>query len=138
MFNVLKLITNWLSRNMLAEKENKDDLIDGIIKELVDHSVSYAHNRHLSNQKCRDIGLEIRDLESDQELQDKVLSVHHIYYHTLSSTNAFKIIENQNGMAFIQQAQHVMVPSHRVQQNQEQPTPAQPNLGEDNKDEDSA
>jgi hypothetical protein len=49
------------------------------------------------------------DLESDQKLQDKVLSVHHIYFHTLSSTPALKIIENNKGMAFILQTQQVLM-----------------------------
>jgi len=111
-----ELVTDWLSRNMLAKKDNKRNIIEGIIKELGDHSVSYAHNRHLSYSKCKDIGLEVRELESDQELQDKVLSVHHIYYHTLSSSSAFKIMENQNGMAFIQSAQQIVVPPQQVSQ----------------------
>jgi len=111
-----ELVTNWLSRNMLAKNPNKKNIIEGIIKELGDHSVSYAHNRHLSYSKCKEIGLEVKELESDQELQDKVLSVHHIYYHTLSSSSAFKIMENQNGMAFIQSAQQIVVPPQQVNQ----------------------
>ena len=68
------------------------------------------------------------DLESDQKLQDKVLSVHHIYFHTLSSTPAFKIIENQNGMAFILQAQQIVMASPQIRQQMGQlpihePTP---------------
>ena len=101
----------WLRRNMLAQNENQDTLVASILRELSDHSVSLAHNRHLSASKCKEIGLKVFDLESDQKLQERVLSVHHIYYHTLSSTPAFKIIENQNGMAFIMQAQQVMVPA---------------------------
>lgn len=100
----------WLRRNMLAQNENQNTLVASILRELSDHSVSLAHNRHLSASKCKEIGLKIFDLESDQKLQERVLSVHHIYYHTLSSTPAFKIIENQSGMAFIMQAQQVMVP----------------------------
>lgn len=100
----------WLRRNMLAQNENQNTLVASILRELSDHSVSLAHNRHLSASKCKEIGLKIFDLESDQKLQERVLSVHHIYYHTLSSTPAFKIIENQNGMAFIMQATQVMVP----------------------------
>lgn len=110
-----ELVTTWLSRNMLKGAET--ETIAQIITELGDHSVSYAHNRHLSPQKCKNMGLIIKDLESDQELQDKVLSVHHIYYHTLSSTPAFKIIENQEGMAFIQQAQQIMMPPRANNQN---------------------
>lgn len=103
------LVEAWLKRNMLSAAANADQVVATILRELGDHSVSLAHNRHLSGAKCKEIGLRIMDLESDQKLQDKVLSVHHIYFHTLSSTPAFKIIENQNGMAFIQQAPQVLV-----------------------------
>ena len=62
----------------------------------------------ISAQKCESIGLKVKHLEDDQELQDKVLLVHHIYFHTLSSTPAFKIIENHDGKAFILQAQQML------------------------------
>ncbi len=114
-----ELVSQWLARSMLKDADDRDATIEKIKEELGDHSVSYAHNRHLSAQKCEEIGLVIKRLESDQELQDKVLSVHHIYYHTLSSTQAFKIIENNEGQAFIQQAQQVVVPSNNVPLNQE-------------------
>jgi hypothetical protein len=110
------LVDAWLKRNMLAAEQNREAIVENIIRELGDHSVSLAHNRHLSAAKCKEIGLKVHDLESDQKLQDKVLSVHHIYFHTLSSTPAFKIIENQNGMAFILQAQHVLMASPHMQQ----------------------
>jgi len=106
-----ELVSSWLARNMLKDDPEKEKKIQSILTELADHSVSYAHNRHLSAKKCKDIGLVIRDLEDDQVLQERVLSIHHIYSHTLSSTPAFKIIENHNGKAYIQQAQHVLMPS---------------------------
>lgn len=102
---------------MLAGDANVDQIVENILRELGDHSVSLAHNRHLSAAKCKEIGLKVHDLESDQKLQDKLLSVHHIYFHTLSSTPAFKIIENDKGMAFILQAQHVLVAASQAQQN---------------------
>lgn len=103
------LADSWLRRNMLAGLEDQNERVLSVLRELVDHSVSLAHNRHLSAEKCCEIGLEVRFLETDQKLQDRVLSIHHIYMHTLSSTNAFKIIENQSGKAFILQAQQMIV-----------------------------
>lgn len=110
------LVDGWLKRNMLSEEPEKDLIVSNILRELGDHSVSLAHNRHLSASKCKEIGLKVYDLESDQKLQDKVLSVHHIYFHTLSSTPAFKIIENQKGMAFILQAQQMLMAASQLQQ----------------------
>lgn len=120
------LVDGWLKRNMLAAEPNRNEIVVNIIRELGDHSVSLAHNRHLSAAKCKEIGLKVYDLESDQKLQDKVLSVHHIYFHTLSSTQAFKIIENQNGMAFILQAQHVLMAAPHMQQQAGHPQSAGP------------
>ena len=101
------MVKEWLSRNML---NNNQSIIDNILLELGDHSVNLAHNRHLSAEKCKIIGLVVRDLESDQKLQDAVLSVHHIFMHTLNSTTAIKIIENHKGVAFIQHAQPMGMP----------------------------
>lgn len=86
---------------MLSGKEDIDTLISQIKTELCDHAVSLSHARHLSLAKCKEIGLEILELESDQTLQDLVLSVHHATMQTIFNTPAFKIIENHNGQAFI-------------------------------------
>lgn len=104
-----ELVTDWLSRNMFKQEDDAEARIGEILKEIIDHSISYAHNRHLGAKKCESIGLKVKHLEDDQELQDKVLSVHHIYFHTLSSTPAFKIIENHDGKAFILQAQQMII-----------------------------
>ena len=40
-------------------------------------------------------------LEDEDELQEKVLTVHHACAQTLGETPAFKIIENQLGVSYI-------------------------------------
>lgn len=102
------MVKEWLTRNMLADNL---DVIENVLEELGDHSINLAHNRHLSAEKCKAIGLVIKELESAQAIQDAVLSIHHIYFHTLNATPSFKIIENHHGIAFIQQAQYMMPPS---------------------------
>lgn len=47
------------------------------------------------------MGLNVIELEADKELQDLVLTVHHCYMHSLMNTPAYKLIENQNGIAFV-------------------------------------
>lgn len=96
------MVHEWLSNNMFNNVENKEKIIENILNELEDHSISKSHGRHLSKAKCKGIGLNVVDLETDAQLQDLVLSVHHASIHTLTGTNAFKIIENQNGIASIQ------------------------------------
>lgn len=41
-------------------------------------------------------------METDQLLQDSILSVHHAAVISMTQTNAIKIIENNLGKAFIQ------------------------------------
>lgn len=103
------LVKEWLARNMFRDMTDKDDVIGDVVSELTDHSVSLAHNRHLSITKCKSMGLVVKDLESDQTLQDLILSIHHIYCHTLNSTSAIKIIENSKGVAYIHVVQQLLV-----------------------------
>jgi hypothetical protein len=51
-------------------------------------------------ERCREVGLKVISLEDDQYLQERVLSVHHACMLTLSSTAAYKLIENHQGVAF--------------------------------------
>ena len=97
-----EMVTSWLKNGMLKEKP--DDYIHNVVKELSDHAITKFHARHLSAKKCSEIGLKIEMMETDQKLQDAILSVHHATMITLSQTPALKIIENQNGQAFIKNA----------------------------------
>lgn len=106
-----QLLESYLRERMFADLKpaDQDTRIATIKLELGDHSVSKAHNRHLSLEKCEEIKLVIKRLESDQKLQDNVMSIHHAFIHTLTSTPAVKIIENNTGAAFIQSVQPVMM-----------------------------
>lgn len=106
-----EMVKEWLVTGMLAGEADKNTLADRIIAELGDHALMKSHGRHLSAQRCKDIGLKVEMLEDDNNLQDAVLSVHHACIHTLTSTPATKIIENQDGVAFIQSIQTVVMKS---------------------------
>jgi len=98
------MVKEWLLSGMLKNVENNDKIADNIILELGDHAVNKSHNRHLSADKCQSIGLKIEMLEDNPDLQDAVLSIHHACIHTLSTTDAYKLIENQDGIAHISSA----------------------------------
>jgi len=93
------LLRAWLSSCMFGEDDN--ETIETIIEHLNEHEESKNHGRHLNAEKCRQIGLKIDMMEDDDNLQDAILSVHHAYAITLNNTGVGKIIENQNGTAFI-------------------------------------
>jgi membrane-bound ClpP family serine protease len=104
-----EMVREWLARGMFAEEAAPQQKITAILAELADHALTKSHARHLSARKCESIGLKVTRLEDDQELQERVLSVHHASILTLGGTPAFKIIENQKGVAFIQISQTVIV-----------------------------
>jgi len=100
-----EMVKEWLLTGMLEGKEGAAATADRIITELGNHALTKSHARHLSMAKCQQMGLDVIALEDDPTLQDAVLSVHHACIHTLAATGAYKIIENHEGIAYIQMAQ---------------------------------
>ncbi len=93
------MVTKWLKENMLKDKKSA---VKKVMQTFSDHKKQKSHSRHISKETCESLGLNIFTLESDQELQDAVLSVHHAFMHTFSYTDAVKIIENHNGIAYVE------------------------------------
>lgn len=101
-----EMVTEWLRTGMFEHLEEgaAAKKSEEIVGKLTDYALLKSHERHLSFERCKDMGLEIRGLEEDPDLQDAVLSVHHACLHTLGATQALKIIENHDGKAYIQLA----------------------------------
>lgn len=96
------LIGEWLGTCMYDKNDPaQQTIIKRICENLNEHDKSKSHGRHFDYQFCKDIGLRIVAMESDPKLQDAILSMHHAYMLTLNGTNATKIIESQNGKAYI-------------------------------------
>jgi ClpP class serine protease len=112
-----EMVKEWLETGMFRDEDKKDEIIDTIMTELGSHALTKSHARHISAQKGKDMGLKIEMLEDDSDLQDKVLTVHHMCIHTLSSTNAVKLIENHNGIAFVNTVKVVQHPVYSQIQN---------------------
>jgi membrane-bound ClpP family serine protease len=101
--------------NTFVEQQLKDCMFAGradrqakakkVTKALSNYAANKTHDRHFDADACKKMGLTIMDLESDSTLQDLVLTVHHCYMHLMMNTFAYKIIENQNGVALIKNVQ---------------------------------
>lgn len=81
---------------------NKDIDMAKVRNVFINHEHSYSHSRHISKEDCRDAGLNIKDLEGNQELQDAVLSLHHCYMILCDIMPVVKIVMNQKGRIYIQ------------------------------------
>lgn len=99
------MVSEWLKGNMFDGDADKENKVTTILAELASHALTLSHDRHLSIDILKDkLGLKIVPLESDSDLQDLVLSVHHACIITMTQTPAYKLIENQDGKAYIQLA----------------------------------
>lgn len=96
------LLEDWLGTCMF-NKDEEESTIKHIVEKLNEHDNSKNHGRHLGIDFCRSIGLKIRAMEEEPELQDLALSIHHAYMIKLDGTPTTKIIENDAGKAMIMQ-----------------------------------
>jgi hypothetical protein len=123
-----KYAKEWLEQYMFAGTERVANA-EVVAKSLSDHKRFKSHGHHINRDEARSIGLIVEDLETDHQFQDLVLSVYHATTHTFGGTPAIKIIENQNGRAFIRvqatiQAQFVPQLIHPPQPPQQPAVPA--------------
>lgn len=96
------MVSEWMTDNMLKGDSGK---AKEIVKKLGSHKDTKSHNRHIDKEECKEMGLNIIDLETLDsstkddccDLQDCLLTVHHAYMHTFSNSSAVKIVENHLG-----------------------------------------
>lgn len=81
---------------------NPDINLNAVYDKFLNHNSSYSHSRRISKQECREVGLPVTDLESNQDLQDAVMSLHHCYMITFDKYSISKIVENQLNSRLIQ------------------------------------
>lgn len=100
------MVEDWLKSGMFKGDKDANAKTQKIVTELVDHAITLSHARHISAAKAIELGIRVDMLEAagSEALQDAVLTVHHAYIQTLSMTPAFKIIENQNAVGYVQVA----------------------------------
>lgn len=98
------MVTEWLATHMFAGDHDPESKARSVASELTNYKRLNSHGRRLNAGRLKALGLNITMLESDQQLQDLVLSVHHAVNHTMNHTGVIKIVENHLGRAFIRRA----------------------------------
>jgi len=111
-----EIVTDWLASNMFADHPDTKHAVEKIVGYLSDHGGTKTHSRHINAEECRRIGLNIEDMESDNRIQDLILSIHHSFMITFSRSNAIKVYENHSGRAMVvngpaAQAQQLIPPN---------------------------
>ena len=67
----------------------------------INHNNSHSHSRRIAYKDCLAAGLNIKMLESDQKLQEAVLSLHHCNMILMDMLPIVKVIENHFGCSYI-------------------------------------
>ena len=90
-----------LTEYMFFDDEKVDIKIKKIMDILTSHEATKDHGRHIGLSRCVEMGLNIERLEDDDDLQDKVLSLHHAVMNILNNKQFIKLIMNQKGKMFL-------------------------------------
>jgi ATP-dependent protease ClpP protease subunit len=94
-----------LADGMFESLQDRKKKAKAVTKALSDYPKNKSHDRHFDLDECEKMGLNVKRLESEPTLQDLVLTVHHCYMNLLMNSGAYKIIENQNGVALVKNMQ---------------------------------
>ena len=87
---------------MILSDKGFDSETKKIIKTVFSqNSDSKIHNRHIYRDKCKSVGLDVIDLEGDQEIQDLVLGIHHACMILSEQSSILKIVENNIGGLYL-------------------------------------
>ena len=96
---------------------------------LGDHNQFKSHGRRIGRKVLQDRGANIKNLESDKGLHDRVLDLYYAIVHTFNGA-CFKIFENSRGQAQFRMIQQIALPAQLAQLIQPQvPGPGQPPAG---------
>ena len=89
-----KLVQEWLAHYMFSGSKNAKEKAKKIAGML--NANTGSHSKHFDAEDCKRMGLKICFLESDDKIQDAVLSIYHCCSLCGSGTTLCKIIMNQN------------------------------------------
>jgi ATP-dependent protease ClpP protease subunit len=96
-------VKEWLTNFMFKSDPKKEEKAQRISDWLANFKEHKTHGRPISILQAKDIGLNVSEMEKNQEFQEKVLSVFHAVMMTFESTNCIKFIENQDGKGLFSQ-----------------------------------
>lgn len=119
-----KLVEEWLTAYMFAGQADGPQKAQAIASYLGDHNQFKSHGRRIGREALQDRGANIKNLEEDAELHNRVLDAYYAVVHTFNG-GAFKLFENSRGVGHYRIVQ-VQLPVQLAQQLIPQPAAPQP------------
>ena len=93
-----------LTEKILKDKDIVPEIKERIKNTFAKNEDSKTHSRHFDRDKCKAAGLDVIDLETNNELQDIVLSIHHCCMILAEKTPVIKVVENNIGGCYVRNA----------------------------------
>ncbi|MGH9021871.1 MAG: SDH family Clp fold serine proteinase [Acidimicrobiia bacterium] len=103
-----RLVREWFEKYMFAGGPDAATKAEHVAGYFANYEIHQSHSLGIDREQARSQGVRIDDLESDQALQDAVLSVHHATMHTLQGP-AVKIVENHLGRTYAKITQQLVM-----------------------------
>ena len=82
-------------------RDKNDDQIEEIVKVLNSHEKHSSHSKGICLKEAQQLGLNVKDLRKEKELEERVLSVYHAAIILFEKTPALKIIANHKKRRYI-------------------------------------
>ena len=96
-----EFVGDWLRTGMFAGDPHAKAKAKKIVDKLGNHAYTKTHDRHIPAGEAEKLGLKIKRIEDDQDLQEKVLTLHHAFMLTFERTKLVKIVLGDNGRQYL-------------------------------------
>lgn len=103
-----RLVREWLELYMFGGEDDAGEKAETVASYFANYEIHQSHSLGIDRDQAAAQGVKMAELETDPELQDAVLSVHHSVVHTFTGAAA-KIVENHEGHAYVKLAQQVVI-----------------------------
>lgn len=94
------LAKEWLEKYMLKDLSDRKDKAEFIAEKLGDHKEYLSHRRTLGIQKCKDLGLVIRDLRETPDLRKEAWTLYCLIELYFDRSQCVKLFENSHGTSW--------------------------------------
>jgi len=94
------LAEEWLRTYMLRNHGDRDKLASSISMELSDHAKYLSHQRPISINRAKELGLVVTDLRDLPELRDSLWRLYCMIELHLDRSSAVKLFENSRGVSY--------------------------------------
>jgi len=95
------MVAKWLARRMFAKKPSPDEVARRTASHFNDASKHKSHGRRIDRDEARANDVDVEDLESDQELQEAVLTAYHLLTILFEHGPAGKILMSNKGRTWV-------------------------------------